>query len=266
MKKVDVIIPLYKPNERFKRMLLKLKKQTIPVNKIIIINTERKYFDSFFYGSDFFDGFDNVIIKHVSEYEFDHGGTRRMAVSLSDADYFVCMTDDAMPCDKRLIEELLVPIMEGKASVSYGRQLTGKNCSETERFTRKFNYPAKSAVKTKKDIEKLGIKAFFCSNVCACYDRKVYDKVGGFEKRTIFNEDMILAYKVLQAGYNIAYCADAKVIHQHHYNNIDQLRRNFDLGVSQAMHPEIFGHIKSESEGKKLVRQTTEHLKKKSMT
>ena len=261
MKKVDVIIPVYKPDEKFKKLLLRLKKQTVPVNKIILFNTERKYFDSFFYGTKFFEQFDNVIIKHVSEYEFDHGRTRRAAVELSDADYFICMTDDAMPKDRYLIEELLTPILEGRAAVSYARQMTGKNCSETERFTRKFNYPEHSRIKTKEDIKTLGIKAFFCSNVCACYDRKIYDTLGGFIKRTIFNEDMIYAYKVLDAGYSIAYCADAKVIHQHNYNNIQQLKRNFDLGVSHAMNPEIFGTVKSESEGKKLVRETTNHLK-----
>ena len=202
-----------------------------------------------------------MIRKHVSEYEFDHGRTRRAAVELSDADYFICMTDDAMPKDRYLIEELLTPILEGRAAVSYARQMTGKNCSETERFTRKFNYPEHSRIKTKEDIKTLGIKAFFCSNVCACYDRKIYDTLGGFIKRTIFNEDMIYAYKVLDAGYSIAYCADAKVIHQHNYNNIQQLKRNFDLGVSHAMNPEIFGTVKSESEGKKLVRETTNHLK-----
>ena len=38
----------------------------------------------------------------------------------------------------------------------------------------------------------------------------------------------------------IAYEAEARVLHSHNYTNMQQLRRNFDLGVSQAEHPEVF--------------------------
>lgn len=44
-------------------------------------------------------------------------------------------------------------------------------------------------------------------------------------------------------GYGIAYAADAKVIHSHNYSCMQQFHRNFDLGVSQAEHPEIFAGV-----------------------
>ena len=259
--KIDVIIPLYKPDNKFKKLLLMLKKQTVPINRIIIINTEQKYFDSFFYGSAFLEQFDNLFIKHISAYEFDHGLTRHKAVLMSDADYFVCMTDDAVPMDKFLIEKLVAHVANQDAQVAYARQCVGKRSSEIERYTRKFNYPDKSMFKTKNDLSKLGIKTYFCSNVCACYDRSVYDELGGFVRHTIFNEDMIYAAKLIKAGYTIYYCSEAKVVHSHKYTNMAQLRRNFDLGVSQAKFPEIFDAVPSEGEGKKLVKATSEHLK-----
>ncbi|MBP3467906.1 MAG: glycosyltransferase [Lachnospiraceae bacterium] len=262
MKTVDVIIPVYKPTGKLKKIISMLERQSYPVDHIILINTEEKYFNNFFYGDKFLEKYHNLIIRHISSYEFDHGGTRRMAVTLSEADYFICMTDDAVPQDEKMVECLLTPLLEEKAWVSYGRQLPGKHSSEMEHFTRKFNYPKESAIKTKADIETMGIKAFFCSNVCAAYDRAKYDELGGFIKRTIFNEDMIYAYQVLQADGAIAYAADAKVIHSHHYTNLQQLKRNFDLGVSQADHPEIFGSVSSASEGKRLVFETTAYLKK----
>lgn len=260
MKTVDVIIPVYKPTGKLKKIISMLERQSYPVDHIILINTEEKYFNNFFYGDKFLEKYHNLIIRHISSYEFDHGGTRRMAVTLSEADYFICMTDDAVPQDEKMVECLLTPLLEEKAWVSYGRQLPGKHSSEMEHFTRKFNYPKESAIKTKADIETMGIKAFFCSNVCAAYDRAKYDELGGFIKRTIFNEDMIYAYQVLQADGAIAYAADAKVIHSHHYTNLQQLKRNFDLGVSQAEHPAIFQMARSESEGIKMVRQSMHHL------
>ena len=111
-------------------------------------------------------------------------------------------------------------------------------------------------VKTKEDLDRLGIKTFFCSNVCAAWRREKYLELGGFVKHTIFNEDMILAGTMIKQGGKIAYCAKAKVIHSHNYSAFQQFRRNFDLAVSQTMYPEVFGGIRSESEGIKLVKKS----------
>jgi rhamnosyltransferase len=129
-----------------------------------------------------------------------------------------------------------------------------------ERYTRSFNYGPQSRIKTADDLPELGIKTFFCSNVCAMYRREAYVELGGFERHTIFNEDMIFAGKLIQHGKAVAYCADAQVIHSHNYTGIQQFHRNFDLGVSQAEHPEIFASVKSESEGIRMVRQTAAWL------
>lgn len=115
-------------------------------------------------------------------------------------------------------------------------------------------------IKAKEDLPHLGIKTYFCSNVCAAYVRSVYLKMGGFEKHTIFNEDMIFAAKLIQNGYKVAYAADAQIIHSHNYSGRQQLRRNFDLAVSQADHPEIFASVRSEGEGIRLVACTARHL------
>lgn len=107
----------------------------------------------------------------------------------------------------------------------------------------------------------MGIKTFFASNVCCAYDREKFWFQGGFIHKTIFNEDMIFAGKaVLQDDYAIAYVAEARVIHSHNYGCAAQFRRNFDLAVSQADHPEVFGGIRPEGEGIRLVRQTARYL------
>lgn len=265
VKKVDVIIPTYKPDQKFLDLMEKLAQQTVPVSKIIIMNTEQKYFDRLTYGTPFSKKYRNVQIKHLSKREFDHGRTRNTGVRCSEAPFFVMMTQDAVPADEFLIEELLRALEQENVAVSYGRQLADERCSEVEKFTRDFNYPAEKAVKTKEDIERLGIKTFFCSNVCAAYKRDIFDALGGFIKHTIFNEDMIYAANAVQAGYAIAYQPEARVYHSHDLSCSEQLHRNFDLGVSQADHPEIFAALPSESEGIRLVKMTIAHLKEKKM-
>ena len=143
---------------------------------------------------------------------------------------------------------------------AYARQLPAKECGFVERYTRSFNYPETNRIKTSEDLDELGIKTFFASNVCCAYRRDLYFAQGGFIRKTIFNEDMIFAGKAIQDGYAIAYAADAKVIHSHNYTSIQQFKRNFDLAVSQADHPEIFDGIRSESEGIHLVKTTACYL------
>lgn len=257
---VDVIIPTYKPDKRFLSVLDMLTNQTLKPSHIIIMNTEEKYFNQLIFGSDFLKKYSNCKVYHHSKWEFDHGATRNKGVSHSKADYFVMMTQDAVPADEYLLENLLKPIVEGKAAVSYGRQLPREDCNPIERYTRAFNYPEASCLKGKKDVDRLGIKTYFCSDVCAAYDREIFDRLGGFVHRAIFNEDMIYAAKAADAGYKIAYCGEAKVYHSHNYSSKEQFHRNFDLGVSQADHPEVFDGLSSEGEGIRMVKQTMSYL------
>ncbi|MBP3421616.1 MAG: glycosyltransferase [Lachnospiraceae bacterium] len=257
---VDVIIPTYKPDKSFFRVLDMLNKQTIKPETIIIMNTEEKYFHQLTYGSDFSDKYKNCKVYHLSKREFDHGATRNRGVAKSKADYFVMMTQDADPADEYLLENLLKPLVEGKAAVSYAKQLPKADCNPIECYTRGFNYPDESVIKGEEDIKRLGIKTYFCSDVCAAYNRQFFLDLGGFVKRAIFNEDMIYAAKAAKAGQKIAYCADAKVYHSHNYSAKEQFHRNFDLGVSQADHPEVFGGLPSEGEGIRMVKQTAAYL------
>ncbi len=261
---IDIIIPVYKPGKELFALIEMLNQQSVPVNNIILMNTEEKYFEQLTYGARFMEKQKNIKIFHLSKREFDHGRTRHVGVQKSKADIFVMMTQDAIPADEYLLENLIKNLKD-EVAVSYARQLATEESSVLERFTRQFNYPEKSAVKSLKDLEVLGIKTYFCSNVCAAYRRDVYEELGGFIKHTIFNEDMIYAAGAIKAGYKIAYEAQAKVYHSHNYTNMQQLRRNFDLGVSQADNPDIFTGISSESEGKKLVKAATDYLKRNHM-
>ena len=256
-KKVDVVIPTYKPGKKFSRLLKMLQRQTWPVGKIIVMNTEKSFWNE--HG---FEGIKNLEVHHLTKEEFDHGETRNRGMRFSRADIVVFMTDDAVPADEHLIEELVKAFEQrgpqGEAVImAYARQLPDKDCPLAERYTRSFNYPEESCVKTRADLERMGIKTFFASNVCCAYDREKFWFQGGFIRRTIFNEDMIFAGKaLLQDDYAVAYAAGARVIHSHNYNCRQQFKRNFDLAVSQADHPELFGCVRSESEGIRLVKST----------
>lgn len=252
---VDVIIPSYRPDEKLKHLVAMLQKQTYPIDHILIINTEESLWNP-----ELIENPDRVEVFHIQKSEFDHAATRRLGESFSNADILVYMTQDAVPANNALIYYLLKAFQNPEVKAAYARQLPDKDSRIIESYTREFNYPAMGRIKSEKDMEELGIKTFFCSNVCAAYAHQTYKELGGFPKKAIFNEDMIYAGHLVQAGYSIAYVAEAEVVHSHNYSFVQQFHRNFDLAVSQADHPDVFGGVKSEKEGIKLVLQTASYL------
>lgn len=257
--KVDAVIPAYKPGHDLRELVEKLLDQTVRLGRIIIINTDREYFDEKEYLIA-----PAVEVVHITRHEFDHAGTRDMGLRMSDADYVLFMTMDAIPKDNYLVEKLLSGFRRAdNIAVSYARQLPKKDCNRIEQITREFNYPAQSRVQTSDDIKELGIKAYFCSDVCAMYDTSIYRSLGGFKAPAIFNEDMVYAAGALDAGYAVSYCADALVYHSHNYTGRQYYRRNFDLGVSQADHPEIFECFNVKGTGMQLVRKSLAQICRK---
>ena len=185
---VSVIIPAYRPGIKFERLLKKIQKQSYPVKEIIVMNTEKKYWNM-----DWEFVNPNLKVYHIKKSEFDHGKTRAEAVKLSTGDIMVLFTQDAVPVDEFVIENLVKAFRNTKVGAAYGRQLPNPECALIERYTRAFNYSDKSRLKGKADLDELGIKTFFCSNVCAAYRKDLYMEMGGFITHTIFNEDMIYA-------------------------------------------------------------------------
>lgn len=260
---VDVIIPVYKPDTKFSQLIERLLKQSKKPGCIILLETveEGQGISETMYEILSLGTNECRIERYeIKKSEFDHGGTRNYGATLSEAEILVFMTQDAVPYDIHLIRNLTEPFSEPQIAGVYGRQLAMPKAGIIEKYTRQFNYPEQSSVKSIHDLERLGIKTYFCSNVCAAYRKTAYNQVGGFVTKTIFNEDMIMAAGLLHTGYYIAYAADAKVYHSHTYTYRQQFKRNFDLAVSQEQYSHVFSKAKSENEGIKLVKNTIKYL------
>lgn len=261
--KIDLIIPSYKPDKNFLNLIDEMAEQSISINKIIIMNTEQKYFDRLVYSSKLLDKHKNLEIRHISKREFDCGKARNSAVKLSDADYFLMMTQDVMPVGKELISKLLKPFEEDKAvAVSYARQVSVESAPEYVKYIRRYFFPEDSAVRSLKDVETLGWSAYIMSDKCALFRRDVFDEFGGFLNHVIAMEDVLYSSKMLNEGYKTAYVSDAVVVVTSDSEDTYSQGKAFDLAVAASKHPETFDVVAFKNEIKKLEKMTVNHLKR----
>jgi rhamnosyltransferase len=145
-------------------------------------------------------------------------------------DIFVAMTPDAYALDEHMIERLVKPIVEGRAAVSYARQIPHDDATPIAKFSRMFNYPEQSQLRGIEDADKYGSYLPFCSDTCAAYSQKALDEIGGF-RWILGGEDTVAAAMLLRKGYKIAYVAEAVVKHSHNYSPVKEFIRHFDTGI-----------------------------------
>lgn len=252
---ISVIIPTLNPGMQLFRLLDRLCGQTLPPNEIIVVDSQsddgtaqrvREYASSHTAA--------HVTLIPILRKDFDHGATRDMALRRSSGDFVFFLTQDALPEDGTYIRTMMHAFDDESVALVTGRQIARDDARPAERLVREFNYPPTSRVRSKADIEALGIKAFFASDVCAAYRRTAYLEVGGFEHPIDTNEDMLIAAAFLYAGYRIAYQADAHVIHSHNFTLKQQYRRNYLMGKEIQKHKKLLGGAKVTGEGLTLVK------------
>ena len=134
----------------------------------------------------------------------------------SNADIICFISQDIVIESDNWLEKLIQPIIEGKVEATYSRQLTKFN--NIEKYIREYNYPDESKIKSKNDIEKLGLKTFFFSDASSAVKLDVFKKLNGYDNKNLpINEDMYLAHKLIINDYKIGYQADSIVYHSHNF-------------------------------------------------
>lgn len=245
---VSVVIPTLNAAEEIDELLSLLEVQTVAPMEIIVIDS----------ASD--DGTVDRAKRHplvrmmkIERRDFDHGGTRNEGYKQAQGEFVLFMTQDAVPADDRLVENLLRPFEDDRVALVSGRQLPKRDARNYERLVREFNYPTESNVRTKDDISRFGIKTFFSSDVCCMYRRRSLDEIGGIPTPCSTNEDMLVAARCLRWGMAICYTADAQVFHSHNLTLREQFNRNVAIGEFLSDHSDELEVSSEIGEGKKLV-------------
>lgn len=190
-------------------------------------------------------GFD---YKIIAQEEFDHGGTRQMALEyLEDSNYIIYLTQDTLIPDISSLYKLVEPlVIDETIAGSYGRQVPHNDADIFARHLRMFNYSRGSYVRGYNDRFVWGMGCVFSSDSYSAYNVKALKQIGGFPEHVIFGEDVYVFAKLVQAGFNVAYVADACCYHSHNYRIGNDFSRYFDIGVFHRSENWIlkdFGHV-----------------------
>ena len=209
--KVDIICPLYEAENYILNLNDSLLKQeNVNINKIQYVLTKSKDNSEKIFNENKL----NYIL--IDKKDFSHSLTREKEAMKSKSDIIVFISQDIVIENTDYLYNLVNPIINGEADACYSRQLT--KFDNIEKYTRESNYPDKSIIKTKDDIEKLGLKTFFFSDASSAVNTKVFKKLNGYDGKNLpINEDMYFAYKLIMNGYKIKYCADSVCYHSHNF-------------------------------------------------
>lgn len=196
---------------------------------------------------------ERVKVMEIPAASFDHGGTRHDALAQSEGEFVCFLTQDALPVDGTFLEELLRPFGADDVAAVYGRQVAYSGAPAYERLTRAFNYPDLPRTWREADIPRYGVKAFFFSNCAAAYRRSAYEAAGGFDRPIVSNEDMMMAAKLLRAGYALSYAPRAQVYHSHKMTLGEEYRRYVKIGAVMHRYRHRLRCGSADGEGRRMV-------------
>jgi len=165
----------------------------------------------------------------IKKEDFSHSLTREKAAMKSNGDIIVFITQDIKIKDKFWLYNLVRGIISKNCEAAFSRQICENN--SIEKYIREKNYPDKERIVSKKDVSNLGLMAFFFSDASSAIRSDVFKKLNGYDnKDLIINEDMYIAYKLINNGYRIKYCSDSVIIHFHKFTLNQLYKRYCDIG------------------------------------
>jgi rhamnosyltransferase len=245
---ISIIIPTLNGADYLKKLFPALKSQTYVPREIIVVDSSSTD-DSVKLAER-----EGCRVLVIPREEFNHGATRNLGARMARGDVLIFMTQDALPANDHFLEKLIEPIKKNLAQATYARQIPYGEASSTECFARSFNYPPKAHIRSKQDIPKLQVKAFFFSDVASGILNSVFKDIRGFSEHLIMMEDMLFCAALLKAGYNVGYQAEALVYHSHNYSLKDYFRRYFDAGVFMSSSKDMFDGVSATGEGSRMLR------------
>lgn len=146
-------------------------------------------------------------VRYISKDDFTFGRSLNYGCEATDGDVLVFLSGHCVPMHERWLETLVSPILDGTVAYAYGKQRGGGQTKYSERKLFEKHYP---------EHDKIPQEGRFCNNANAALDPDIWEKFGGFDEEVTGLEDMEMASRLDESGYDIGYVSEAGVRHHHH--------------------------------------------------
>jgi rhamnosyltransferase len=193
------------------------------------------------------DGTDEIVRRYrharchtIDRKKFSHPATRNLAVSMTEADYIVFMTQDASPVNSMWLAELLRPFKHWtRVAATYSRQIPRPGCSPLESRDIQAGAPLADEIRyidpsdtwQKHDYLRNIYYYMRFSNVSACYRRSLLVR-HPFDERLKMVEDQAWTKSMIEQGHAVYYASKSMVFHSHHFGVRQTYARHFYYGAS----------------------------------
>jgi len=234
--KATVFIPVYNgENDHLEETLTALYNQKTDFEWNVLIIDSGSSDNSVKIIRKFHDKYNNLTLKEIDKSEYSHGGTRQLAAEISDGEYMVYLSQDAVPYNQNWLREMLKPFEISEKVVAVpARQKPRDYCFPAMKYdiNAVFNEQGIEdavTVWTRTISEQIGTytKESFYSDVCSAAPRLFLVNEIGY-KPVRYSEDYEYGKDIIDAGYYKAYNGRAIVEHSNDVFLKDYKKRIFD--------------------------------------
>ena len=197
--KCSIVIRCYNEEKHIGKLLNGILQQSIEDKEIIVVDsgsTDSTLSVALTYP---------VKILSIKPGEFSFGRSLNIGCNAARGEYIVMASAHVYPVYKDWLKQLLDPFSNPRISLVYGKQRGHQRTRYSEHQVFAKWFPAES---------KISQNDPFCNNANSAIRREIWKKIPYDESLTGL-EDIDWAKKTMELGYNIAYQADAEIIHVH---------------------------------------------------
>jgi rhamnosyltransferase len=196
----SIVIRAYNEEKHIGRLLEGIRQQTVKDVEIVLVDS----------GST--DGtvpvgesFGARIVRIASE-EFTFGRSLNLGIRAASRELVVIASAHVYPVYPDWLESLLGPFAEENIALTYGKQRAPETAQFSEQQIYHQWYP---------DLSKPRQATAFCNNANAAIRKSLWNR-NPYDETLTGLEDLAWAKWVREQGYDIAYVAEAEIIHVHH--------------------------------------------------
>ncbi len=195
----SIVIRTYNEEKHIGRLLERIRRQTLNDVEIIIVDS----------GStdgtvSVAEAFGARIVK-IASVEFTFGRSLNFGVQAATRELVVIASAHIYPIYPDWLESLLRPLEDQKVALAYGKQRAPESANFSEQQIFHQWYPATSIPRQ---------STVFCNNANAAIRKSLWEK-NPYDETLTGLEDLAWAKWAKEQGYDIAYVAEAEIIHVH---------------------------------------------------